>query len=353
MTRGYETAQVLNVLDFGADPSGVSLSDTAFATAAGLLQGTNNQGRQLYLPPGVYKTSTTLNLASATGITITGPGGAQTGGALAGARIIYTGATGPVVNGQNSVGLTLRGIQFHYNNAGFSGNVIDLRNLAGSDTAFATIDQCNIGGLGVNGAVGVNFDKCIESGMYRTNVFNCSFGVQGKSAAGTYSNAITIGEQCQFVNNVNGHVNNVGQGWLVQGATFEQLTGGPAGAFTHAAGVLGQGVTIQGCWFGDVSTSGTQISWGGKGLQLVGNYIGLATGVTGFLLDTDNSHGIAISGNHFDAGTTAGTCVDFGLGRVGTADVMLWGNEYTTTGTKIAHTPAGTVLTNATGEFML
>ena len=274
-----------NVADYGAIGDGKYDSTTAFQTAIAEANAQNTPvAQEVLIPPGSYIISQTLVLDGMRGIRMRCQGSGITGGALAGARLLFTMATGTAaLSARNTTGLELNGLQLTNNNPGFTGRLLDARGgNGGADTFALRLENCYLGGLGgVQSAIGVDLDKAIECEIRHCNFAGCAIGVQGQAAGGaSYSNQISI-NNCQFVNNQTVHVKNAGQAWTLRDCTFEQLTGGAAGAYTEDASTAVQALLVEGCWFGDIS-SGTNaqiaLNGGETAVSMIGNYAGYGAG---------------------------------------------------------------------------
>jgi hypothetical protein len=338
---GTQHGHTISAVEYGCIPDGVTDTTAAVQNMIAFAK-TNPNGCRLLFAPGTYLLSQTLDFSGSTGMILEGMGNGESAGAQSSAKLLYTGAGASFINGQNSFGLTLRGLQLVYSNAGFTGNVVDARNVSGVDTAFLSVEKCYIGGTGgASGATGINLDKCNTSTISSTHLNSNAVGIIGKSANGSYSNQIQIAGNCQFVNQSVAHIKNPGQAWNIQGCTFEQLTGNNAGAIAHDAGVLAQALSIVGNWFGDIGVAGTgaQIAIGGSdAISIIGNMIGFQNASKGILVDGNNITGLTVIGNRFDGGT--GTCWDFGA-TTGNTKVSDIANFKVGSGTYINNPPAG------------
>lgn len=300
--------------DAGHVHPGMSLDIRAYGASTGLadngpainaaIAALGAGGGEVIIPPGSWHFTTPLSLAGKASVTLRGPVMPDSGSPTS-AQLIYDGTgSASAFDAQNSSGVALRGLQILATSAAHTGILVDLRNVSGSDTAYALLEDCYLQSGGGGSAV-VNLDKCIISTLR-----NCHFGggaafnIYGASSAVSYSNAIQI-EDCAFNGARTGHIWNPGQAWLITGCTFEQLAGGTAGALGHDAGVNGHGVTVQGCWTGD-SSGGTQFTIQGIGFVFAGNYIGASAG-TGIAAD-GTATGTVITGNEFVSCATAVNC---------------------------------------------
>lgn len=250
-----------------------------------------------------------LSLSGKRGVILQGVGGKSSGAAVP-AILRFTGTgSGSFINGQNTAGLAIRDLMILNTSASFTGSLVDLRNVGGlgSDTSGAVVENCYIGGVGVTSAIGVNLDYAISSQVRGCVFSQCAVAIQGRSVAAAYSNAIHV-QNNVFTNNT-AVIKNAGQAWLIDGNTFEPLTGGAAGAYTHDAGVVANDLTFTGNWFGDVTAAGAWITFAGNGLWVQGNYFGGSATATAILIDSGSCSGIIVLGNDF---VTFSKALDYG-----------------------------------------
>lgn len=296
-----------NVVNFGAVGDGAT-DDTAAiqaaltaATDTAIRRRVDDRGGRVFLPAGKYLCSSTLTLPSR-GLILEGAGSGVTGGAHASAQLLFT-MTGSQsgLQANSSAGTVIRNLQVFTNNTSYTGRLIDLRNISGLDTAFALVDRCTIAGPAGGAGTGIDLDKCNTSAVRDCNFTNLAVGISGQQAS-SYSNQNDI-SGCQFVLNSTVHIKNPGDGWGIDGNTFEQLNSGAAGGIGHDAGVVSRGVEIANNWFGDITASagGSQITWGGHAVNIHSNYIGFNTGATGVTIDDTGSDGVTMISNEFDA----------------------------------------------------
>lgn len=298
--------KIIYVSPRGSDANDGLTWGTAKLTLVGGLAALTGPGF-IQLGAGTIDTGGSVDLSGRLNVTIAGLGG-NTGGAAPATLLRHTaaGATS-IINAVNSGGCVFRDFQLLYTNAGFTGYCIDLRNTAAGATALWGVVNCFVGGGVTNqtAAACVAIDNAHSGIIQNCNFFGAQVGVLGRSAAGTFSNAIKI-LQCHFVSNVVRHISNVGEGWSIDACTFEALLSGAAGGIINDAAIVGRGIHISGCWFGDViaAAGGTQISMVAVGLTVVGNYIGGNTGSTGVAVGAASA-AVTVAGNRFDATATA------------------------------------------------
>lgn len=172
----------LNILDFGADPTGINDSTAAFNAA--VAQGTN-----LYFPLGKYRFNSTLTIDNAVGLNIQGAGaGLQDGVAYSDKNTVFvfdnapSGSNGLVIS--NFVGLTLRNIIISQNRGGV-GNGSALVLSGGHDFVLENVGvDLNVGSGGTGIALG---EGTGTTSVFQGSLQNCK--VIANNGAGIFSNA--------------------------------------------------------------------------------------------------------------------------------------------------------------------
>lgn len=289
--------------DYGVVADGVTDDYAAIAAA---IADVPSAGGTLVLPAGTTVIGTGLDLSSKTGLVIRGQGGLGTAADI-GTTLKYTGTGTYVVDMQNTFGVRLLDMQVAYSNAAFTGRVVDLRNVSGLDPSYCAVERCVVGGVGgaVGAAIGIDLDKATRVAVRDCLIARCQIGLQGKSVNGNYSNQVLI-ENVSFRENVVLNMKNPGQAWVVLANEFNPLANGKAGAIGHDAGVQAQGLTIMGCWMGDVTDAvnpSTQFDLYVVGALITGNYIGGTATTTGIITEA-GSYGVIEKGNFYSTGIT-------------------------------------------------
>jgi len=313
---------------------------SAFASFQHAVGALPSHGGRIYAGAGTITTSSPLSLNGLTNVVIEAAGG-RTGGSAAGTLLIYSGTAAAFITAQSSVGCQLRGLQIAYTNSGFTGNLVDARNVSSTDTAFFRLDNCLLAGSSIStaGAL-VALDKCNTSEIVNCDFTNAAVGITGRSSGG-YSNGIRIAGN-QFANLGTCGIVSSGQAWVIEANTFEPLASGAAGAYSYGAGQAGNGVTFSGNWFGDVTDGGTWITWNGNNLVVAGNYIAGDTSTTAVAVTSNDNSGIDIRSNDFDILSKA---VDLGS-TTGQTNFAVMFNTYTSVTTPVNATtwPTGGIL---------
>lgn len=290
-------------------------------------------GGIIYFPAGTYHFSSPVTGGDGRrNILFRGAGG-RSAGALTASTLRYTGSTGPFLSFQNTYGMTFRDLQVVYNNASFTGRVFDFRNVTGSDTAYISFENCHLSGVvAAQGATMLDFDKCIFVTVSNTNISYSAVGISGHETNSTYCNAV-------YLNGVVFHttalpIRNPGSSWLVNQCSFEGTSHSPAQAagIVCETGVTTNGLTVTGCYAGDVTTVGTWFKVGGSGISFIGNDI--AFGDVAIDAEAQIVEGLTVIGNRFGSNTTA-IKLKATTGTAQKSD-FIQGNVFSSVGTKVS-----------------
>lgn len=293
-----------NVMDsrFGAVGDGAT-DDTAevqSAVDAAVAAG----GGTVLFPDGAFLL-TALDLDAAGGVVLKGVGGPEQTTA---SNITFAGTgAGSFISGRDCLGVTVEGLRIAYSSNLFTGRLFDMRGDSGG-TKHLKFENCVLEGTSsARTATLVDIDGAHSVLFENTRFINANIAVAGQDPAGEgYCNAIRF-DRCYFALQTTTHIKNLGNGWSFDGCTVQELAGGAAGFMrSHDASADSIGVSISGCWMGDV-TSGTnaQIEVNGSGWAITGNRIGFGAG-EGIQLVRDNTRGLFTAGNYI-SGDGSGT----------------------------------------------
>lgn len=299
-------------------------------------------GSEIFFPPGLFAASVQAVLDNKASVKLSGVGGLSAGAAPASMLRFTQSGSGSALSARSTLGFVVEDLSITANNAGFTGALIDLSHgSSAADSAYTDLSRCFLFAPTTAGQL-LLLDKAISC-TFRDVVFNgAAVGVLGRSSAGSYSNAHSF-VGCTFLGQLTAEVRNPGLGWgFIAGCTFENLSGGGAGALLCDAGYLAHGLAFMGgCWFGDGGIVGDHINFLGSGLTIVGNYIGggnvgvrlpagiVGATITGNQFDQINSNAVVvtnggknvvITGN--DMSTVVGTPVAYGGGSMPTASMI-------------------------------
>lgn len=266
---------------------------------------------------GTYFDNTQRSFNSAIAVKLAGVTG-QTAGASAGTLLVYTGSATNYITAGGASGFSIESLQILYNNASFTGTLIDLT--SGGSTPYPEFSHFYFGSSGGirTAAAILNLTSAQDVTIRNGAISDANFGIIGRSLVGNVATAVAI-SNVHFINNITAHVKNAGEAWVFDdGCVFEPLVSGGAGAYSNdfATGSL----TFDSCWFGDVTIGGTnQISFTGSGLTVQGCTMGNnALGGGGGIVVNTGSSGIDIRGNKF---SFMGTAIDLTAANIVDADV--------------------------------
>lgn len=193
----------INVLDYGADPTGVASSSTAFTNALAAARTGSFPTYRVYAPPGEYLFSTTVTISG--GVEIFGSSTGATGsGALTGQTMIVCPGTcftyAAVTN--NTVPIYIHDIAFYTSSTNttmidFSSTSL-INPLFFSNVFFGATSTSNYYSSAINIANNINFT------FYRCTITNiASTAKVGIFVAGTATPGTGVISQCNF-NNISG-----------------------------------------------------------------------------------------------------------------------------------------------------
>lgn len=296
-----------NLLRYGADPTGVAVSDSAMVQALAVVAANAQNGGKIYLPANPDKPSTAnyylfnnpwiLNQLS--GVTIYGDGGA-TGGAGPATKVVYAGTgTAHFIQMTSAAGCKIQQMQLVNSSNSFTGALIRCGNDGThGDSALCAVEDVTF--IATSSSYHLDLDKCIEFTARRCNFANGAVSVFGQHV-NSYSNVIKFYE-CQWTNCAATPVNYGGESWLFDTCTFEPLSNGRASAFGSLATTPCVGLTFINCWFGDANVAGgTWVTVFGAGFTFTGgNYVSTVnpTGVS-YGISLFGVNGFTITGNAF------------------------------------------------------
>jgi hypothetical protein len=256
-------------------------------------------GGTVNIPEGKFcRFTTTLNLDTAIHVAvITGAGtGRARIGPLASkdAGLVYTGTTSPVISARSSAGIAWK-TAVYLTNAAFAGMVFDTSHVNASDTQAFLLEDMVINDVSTSCAVGINWDKTINSMMRNSSIFGCVKQIRGAAGAGSYSVNNRV-ERMSFqpTANTTSFIANPGTDWLILNNDFE------VGSAT-------------------VNTLNITDGFAGTiaGIIFAGNFVGDASGNPGrtiINLPGVSIQGFVAEGNTFGGYGNADNVVNFGAG---------------------------------------
>ena len=225
------TGAVANVLDYGADPTGVSNSTSAIQAAVISLRSnpvsilqtfggpiiTVYSSGTVFFPPGKYLISPdVLQVTQDLGLKLVGAGSRRTNNAVYGSTTLLVSGTssgyGIQTYGNGGRGLTIEDMDICYATSAFTGSLIDAYDCPG-----LTLNRCYVGTYGITAGTRLQTAAaCIRSTYDEFMTFNnCVFSgaVLGwwsddirTQDANTFGGSVTAFNQCTFYDFSQNHV---------------------------------------------------------------------------------------------------------------------------------------------------
>lgn len=273
-------------------------NDAAIVKILSIFAATGIKGGRIQLGRGAYYFNSPISLVFLWGIHICGVGGVS-GGAVPGTQLIYTGTGTRFIDMRGALGVFIHDCDITFSNASFTGTLVDVGNDGTHDSFRCGLVRCNVGNSIGTGCLHVDLLQAIE---FVADQCHFSYGnpsINGKGSS-SYSNVVTF-RDCTWTNSYTEPIVHPGEAWGFYGCTFESLEDGTAGAIDSGNSTFPtRGLTIDNCWFGDVSTGGgTWIYASGKGLNVRGCFFGgHATATT--CISLESMTGAVIEGNDID-----------------------------------------------------
>lgn len=251
-----------DVKRLGAKGDGVTDDTTAIQSAINNANAEN--GGTVYFPPGSYVITSALSLNQMNGIKLQGAGPSmqfQTGVS----KLLYTSASGHLLTMYSSTNCELTGLDFGYNNAGYTGDLIDIDgNVFAADCQNNHIHHCSSKTFtGQNARSIIRLNKAVINQIDHCHWTGAVNSLRIGDAGGSYVVVLTI-ESCTFNFASNAHI-FIGSADAevinIHGCTFE--------AGTNTTGIRGATIPVDGaqcqvynfalenCWFGDASANTT------------------------------------------------------------------------------------------------
>jgi hypothetical protein len=275
-----------------------SANSAAIASVLKVFAATGTKGGVIQFDRGDYEFNEPIALSYLWGITLRGTGGVS-GGAVSGTRLIYTGSGARFIDMRGALGVHLQDLAIEFSNPAFTGALVDAGNDGQHDSFRCSITRCNLGASIGRGCVHIDLLKAIEFVADQCHFLFGNPSISGRDAK-SYSNVVTF-RDCTWTNSRSTPVVHPGHTWAFRSCTFEQLRDGSAGAIdSGGAPFSGEGLTVDSCWFGDVTAaSGTWIRYSGHGLNVRGCFFGgIATSTQAISLESVS--GFVIEGNRFN-----------------------------------------------------
>jgi len=340
-TTASKLQESVSVLDFGADPTGVSDSTTSITNAINVAKAA--YGGTVLFPPGTYVCATQLTMGVVQGVRLLGL--SSNNQLTGGATIKYTGTTSPFMSVSGSAAsLSIENINIVYSNGSFTGTLIA-----------APVNQlymvnCMLGGVSVATAqylldINSSVDVCIN----HTSFGGSQYGISGQKSDGSgFANVVSI-HQSQFAGQTVASIRNPGQGWAITACDFENLANNKGAAIVMDAACTSIGMTVSGCWFGDATDASAWvwILWQGSGLSVQGCFFnGVGTNNPDAIKLLGTSYGVTVNSCYFSHFANA-----INLGSYLSNQTSLTGNRFTGCTTNIAGTPVSDHFSYQSGQW--
>jgi len=291
---------------------------------------------------GYFSTSSVLDFSGSANVRLLGPVPVwgTTAGITTPSELLYTGSSTHFVNATISKNFTVENLRVRYNNASFTGILVDV---TGTDystncTLAPQFRNSHLTGTSgtATGALLVSLNFSIEADFFRTRFDYMSSGIRGYADANSsvVPTAVSI-RRCRFGNHSTGYaIINPGKNWVIDDATvFEPRTDGHGAAigFSTSSGTC-ENLTIDGVGFWAdalVASSWIDIQAAIKnlsivhcrielasvgtflkvlrpitGCELANNRVTGATGATWLNPGSDTIDGLIDENNTFDSGIT-------------------------------------------------
>lgn len=278
---------VANVLDFGADPTGVANSTSAILAAIQSIRSNPVQildtisgslitvyaSGTVYFPKGLYLvTPDQLKIANDIGLSFVGAGSRRTNNAQYGATTLLVSAasTGFAIQAYRSGGrgLTIQDMDVCYNGS-FTGSLIDV-----DDAPGLTVNRCYVGTYGITaGTRQTTAAACIRSTYDEFMTFNnCVFNGAARgwwsddvrvAFANSFGGSVTGFYACVFYDFAEYHVYHAGNRTRYDvtfiNCAFNPITVSPTSTCLAMDNV--EGLTLSGCGFGASVSSAPALRW--------------------------------------------------------------------------------------------
>lgn len=297
------TKSPIDVRNFGVVGNGIA--DDTIAMQAAITSLNATLGGTLLIPAGlIVKCLSSISIGTASHVTIIGETSSTHAGNFS-SVLRYAGGGGAgtfFIDARNTAGFNLSNLSIDYTSSSFAGSLVDAssQNPGSTVSSGAIISNCHFGPdvsrLGTATLLNLN---CHVSPY----VTSCYFwrgapAIVGAATAGQnirttlINNWFSESDTCPIIEG--------GEGWVIQGNSFEPRHSGIGQAFSNTNPC--KGMVWSGNWFGDV-TVGSGTVWvdatSVEGLVFTGNQIaGLGT-IGGVGIKLTSCNGVQVDGNYF------------------------------------------------------
>jgi hypothetical protein len=341
-TQTLYNRRIVSVRDFGALCDGTTDDTTAFNNAIGSINqgGGSNTGGTILVPSSPTNKSCmlsgVLNFNAKHQITLQGQAGGS--GPASTSTLVYTGSSARFIDARDSNEITLAGINIYYNNAAFTGTLIDAGGNTpailspptfGSVSSAFRLKNVAIGSIsGTNLAILLNLNQAITTLVEDVAFSGGAPAIQGSNVLLNNSTTVII-NRGQFVGHstTTGAIKYCGESWSINNVAFEPDAANKLTSIVTDPTLPCNGLSLRGNWFGDQTVNGgTTVTLTAQGADISGNaFTGQTTSIA--LVGGGGYH---ISGNDFRGDMTNGiTCSSSPQG------VNVTGNNFTSVTTAL------------------
>lgn len=338
-----------DVTDHGLVANSAGAAAANSTAIAALLAILPVSGATLFFPVGDYYFASLIDLTSDFGIRLEGPGaGSRASNETIASRLLYTGASGPLLKVNGTRGFEVDHLGLLYTSATYTGILVDCSGVVAS-TSWVYIHDSRLAGAGASSGTAQTLIKLDNT--YEVEIARCTFpgkadsAIEGATvygdAAGGFATGVSIHDNTFNGATGTGPFNDVmiragGEAWTIADNVVEPITAGVAGFVnTTPRGV--NGLDFRGNWLGD-ATSGTYVKATGgtvRGFRAGGNRVRAGNG-TAVLYDLRGFEGATLTGEHLNTDTAA-ACILVDSTTIG---LVALGN-YKASGVMVSGTPGG------------
>lgn len=213
-----------------------------------------SSGGIIYIPPG----STCRDSAT---VTINKPyvvlTGVSKGGEFAApSSIVYTGTAARFIDARDTNGLGCSGVSILYSSSSFTGDLVHVGSATGNVSDRPAFNDCRLGPDTdrTGTATLINASATVDLLANKVFFYHGAPAIKGQAILG--QNVRTTIRDSWFVKSDTIPINGCGEGWIVEGNSFEPLINGQAGAFINTAPLYCTAFAWRDNWHGDVTVTG-------------------------------------------------------------------------------------------------
>jgi hypothetical protein len=269
-------------------------------------------------------------------------------------KLVYTGTTSPAIKMYSVYSFELDRIGVVYNNASFTGNLIESNWAASNlDSQFVYFHDCFFGSLtGANSVTNlIAWNKVVTSKIERCQ-FTTAVNAINLGFNGNYCNTCLVAyNQFDTLSGraivVSGSLDNI----EINGNNFQQSSTGLANAYSQVSTKTVTSLKITGNSIQDISTNGATAFTGliSKGCEVTGNYFWIpdVSRTDNIIFDIAGGEGYNFSGNLF----RGNTFVKFSQPSIGNVNIV--GNYIDVSTIVVNPDNAAIIFQTATGNYLV